>query len=439
MDSAEARNSRPRPGSLLWWYIWAVVASAAAVATVAAAGLHGRDVVALASHPALWLVAGPVAVTALRPVVPTGRGGDGTFALVVFLFALLLNVGLGAVVVLCAVTMAFRGALYRQALHRNLFNVGQHVLTLFASWLVLRAFAIDPTPLHRWTFSERHVDIVQLVAVALAGLAYLVVNNGSVMFAVKLVENRPLRTVLREELRHIVRVGLAMVSLSPLVLVVMAHMWVLVPLFYPALAALYHNATLSVEHEHDALHDSLTGLGNRQLLYREATKALDELPRRGGGVALLVIDLDKFKDVNDSLGHVAGDLLLQAVAQRMSAGVRAGDVIARLGGDEFVVLVAEVADVAAARMAAVRLLERVNGPCRLGPADATVPVRASLGLAVAPQHGADFDALLRRADRAMYAAKASGCGVAVYDPRRDERTPVRHDVVLDVAAAAATD
>ncbi len=93
-----------------------------------------------------------------------------------------------------------------------------------------------------------------------------------------------------------------MVSLSPLVLIVMVHEWPLVPLFYPALISLYYNAASSVANEHDALHDWLTGLGNRELLHREATRALDALPRQGGGVAVLVLDIDRFKSVNDTLG-----------------------------------------------------------------------------------------------------------------------------------------
>src|SRR5450755_877011 len=124
-------------------------------------------------------------------------------------------------------------------------------------------------------------------------------------------------SIVREEARHLLFVGLAMVSLSPLVLVVMVHEWPLVPLFYPALISLYHNAASSVAHEHDALHDWLTGLGNRELLHREATRALDALPRPGGGVAVLVLDVDRFKRVNDTLGHAAGDRLLQIVAERL--------------------------------------------------------------------------------------------------------------------------
>jgi len=418
MSQTEDRNERPQLGSPLWWYIWGVVTAAAVVTSVVIGGLRGEYLSELGSSPAFWLVALPMAVTALRPVVPKGRSGDGTFALVVFLFALLMHFGLRPVVLLCVVTMFVRGALYRQALHRNLFNVAQHVLTLLAAWAVLRAFSINPSVAHPWAFHEPQINFVELAAVLLAGLAYLVVNNGSVYVAVAMLERQSLWRIVRDDARHLTVVGVAMVSLAPLVLVVMVHLWPFVPLFYPALVSLYHNATLSVAREHDALHDSLTGLGNRELLHREGSKALEAITRQGDGVAIFMLDLDKFKDVNDTLGHSAGDRLLQVVTERLAAAVRPDDVVARLGGDEFVVIVHEVPDAATARVAAVRLLDRVNGTCEID--GASIVVAASLGVAVGPAHGVEFDALLRRADRAMYIAKSSGCGVAVFDPRRDE-------------------
>jgi len=153
-------------------------------------------------------------------------------------------------------------------------------------------------------------------------------------------------------------------------------------------------------------------------LHREGSKALADLGRQDDGVAILVLDLDKFKEVNDTLGHAAGDRLLQVVAERLRTAVRPEDVVARLGGDEFVVIVRGVPDTTSARLAAVRLIERVNGTCQID--GSAITIAASLGVAVAPAHGVEFDALLRRADRAMYIAKSTGCGVAVFDPRRDE-------------------
>lgn len=433
MTSPHERNVRPRPGSFLWWYVWVIVACAGSIAAITTSSMHRHAISSLVSSPGCWLVAAPLAIIAVRPLLPALRDGDPTFALVVFLFALLLRVGLPASVVLCLVTMVVRGLLAREAIHRNLFNASQHVLTLSAAWLTLRAFSVAPSARHPWSFHEPNIRVSELIAVLLAILVYLVIDNFSVYVAIALIEHRPVIRIARDDLRHVAMVGVAMASLSPLVLVVMVHLWPFVPLFYPALVSLYYNATLSTAREHAALHDSLTGLGNRELLHREAEAAIGGIARQNAsGLAILVIDLDKFKEVNDTLGHAAGDQLLRVVTERLLTAVRPDDVVARLGGDEFVVLIHEVPDAAAARSTALRLLEQLIGSCQID--GAAITVGASVGVAIAPAHGREFDSLLRCADRAMYIAKASGCGVAVFDPGRDDgwRRPA---VLLDDAKA----
>jgi diguanylate cyclase (GGDEF)-like protein len=415
-DGTDLRNKRPRPGSLLWWYLWSVTAAGFAVAGVAIAQLQSQDATRLLRSPAFWVVTIPIMVTAIRPIVPRGSNGEGAFALVVFLFALLMNTGLPAAACVCTVAMLASGFAVRHAIHRNLFNAGQHLLTLGAAWSVLWLFGINGPPRQPWMFTEPHVRPIEILAVALAGLVYLIVNESTVYLAVAWIESSTFREVAAADLRHLGMVFVAMVCMSPLVLIVMVHVWPLVPLFYPSLVSLYRNASASAEHEHDALHDSLTQLANRQLLYREATRALGELPRAGGGLAVFVIDLDKFKEVNDSLGHAAGDQLLAAVAERLTSAMRPQDLVARLGGDEFAVLVRDVADVPTARQAAVRLIERLNGTFVID--GVPIELSASCGVAVAPEHGDDLDMLLRRADGAMYAAKAGGRVVGVWDPER---------------------
>ena len=246
---------------------------------------------------------------------------------------------------------------------------------------------------------------------------YLVINNGTVYIAVALSDGNSLLSIVREDLRHLAIVGVAMVSLSPLVLIVMVHMWPLVPLFYPALVSLYQNATLSVAREHDALHDSLTGLGNREMLHREASRVFEGLAASTPGSRCSCSTSTGSRASTTSSATRPATGYLQVVAERLTAVVRPSDVVARLGGDEFVVIVQDVPSIAAARTTAVRLLDRVNGPCQID--GNSLDLRASLGVALAPDHGVDFDSLLRRADRAMYVAKAAGCGVAVFDPAQD--------------------
>jgi diguanylate cyclase (GGDEF)-like protein len=157
---------------------------------------------------------------------------------------------------------------------------------------------------------------------------------------------------------------------------------------------------------HSAHHDPLTGLPNRTLFLDRLTQALARADRhRDRRVGLLFLDLDGFKAVNDSLGHVAGDRLLVAVAERISQRLRRSDSAARLGGDEFAVLLEEVSGTEAVAAIAADLMARLSVPYDLE--GRTVTAICSVGTAVAQADGESADDLLRRADAAMYAVKAA--------------------------------
>lgn len=152
--------------------------------------------------------------------------------------------------------------------------------------------------------------------------------------------------------------------------------------------------------------DHLTGLPNRRALLEQLPQALTAAQDRQGLVGVLCIDLDRFKNVNDTLGHWAGDELLQALAQRLPSALRSIDVLARQGGDELIVLLTGIANLAEASLVAQRLLADVAEPVQLG--DHSLQLTASMGMALFPLDGTDTDTLLRRADMAMYEAKNSG-------------------------------
>jgi diguanylate cyclase (GGDEF)-like protein/PAS domain S-box-containing protein len=157
---------------------------------------------------------------------------------------------------------------------------------------------------------------------------------------------------------------------------------------------------------HQALHDSLTGLPNRLLLQDRLDHAIGLARREGGRVAVLFIDLDHFKDINDSLGHDAGDMLLKIVTLRLQSGLRQSDTVARLGGDEFVVALSNIVDAAEVETVAQMLLTVLLEPVELG--EHTVRVGASIGGAIYPDHDDGAAGLMRKADEAMYQAKTSG-------------------------------
>jgi diguanylate cyclase (GGDEF)-like protein/PAS domain S-box-containing protein len=179
---------------------------------------------------------------------------------------------------------------------------------------------------------------------------------------------------------------------------------------------------------HDALHDPLTGLANRVLLRDHLERALARQSRSDGAAALLFVDLDDFKRVNDSFGHAAGDQILVQIAERLVGACRAEDIVARQSGDEFAILLASVASCDEAVLAAERLLRELRRPILLG--GRSVVVGGSVGIALAEGLDCTLEDLVTQADAAMYAAKAAGKDRhMVYE----ERMPTRSWMELEAA------
>lgn len=178
------------------------------------------------------------------------------------------------------------------------------------------------------------------------------------------------------------------------------------------------------ESRRQARHDALTGLANRLQFRDSAEQTLSLAKRTGQPFGLIGLDLNGFKQVNDTLGHHSGDLLLKHVAERLAECVRDTDVVARLGGDEFAILLPNVTSVTDATDVAQRLQETIRQPLDLDGQPATVG--ASIGVAVFPDHGDDIEALLQRADSAMYHAKRGKLGVCVAEA--EETSPAAIDL-----------
>ena len=185
-----------------------------------------------------------------------------------------------------------------------------------------------------------------------------------------------------------------------------------------------------------AKYDPLTGLPNRNLLYEQLEHELASGQGKDKPLALMLMDLDNFKEINDTIGHQAGDLLLQQVGLRLQATLRECDIIARLGGDEFGILLPG-ADEESAILAASKFLTAFDAPFAIGKL--VLDARASFGIALSPHHGADTDALMRRADIAMYLAKQSASGYAIYSPDRDSYSPERLVLMAELHHAIEND
>ena len=184
--------------------------------------------------------------------------------------------------------------------------------------------------------------------------------------------------------------------------------------------------------EHQALHDGLTDLPNRTLFRDRVEQLLLRGRREGSGFAVMLLDLDRFKEVNDTLGHQCGDLLLQEVAVRLRRALRTSDTVARLGGDEFAVLGPGVSYASAARALADKLRDELGQPAVVG--GLTIEVEASVGIAIFPEHGDDVETLMRHADVSMYVSKNTHVPM-VYAATHDHHSLARLALVGDLRHA----
>lgn len=168
---------------------------------------------------------------------------------------------------------------------------------------------------------------------------------------------------------------------------------------------------------HLAYHDGLTGLPNRSLLHDRFRQAMSRAQRHHKPLALLLLDLDNFKQVNDQLGHTSGDKLLQAVARRLTNGVRQGDTVCRYGGDEFVIMLPEIASPDIANALAAKVGGRPSEPYLVDGQAVTMAV--SVGVAVYPGDGRTFEELIKQADIAMYRSKNMDQDISIAAPAKD--------------------
>ena len=182
-----------------------------------------------------------------------------------------------------------------------------------------------------------------------------------------------------------------------------------------------------------ATYDSLTGLPNRQSLVDRLEKAIEAARTSKSTVALLLMDLDHFKDINDTFGHQYGDLLLRTVGDRIRSHIDAADTVARLGGDEFAIVMTSARDASKVASTARRILTSFQQPFVVE--GQLVEASGSIGIALYPDHGVDARTLLRRADVAMYAAKEANSGYAYHSQSHDLRTPDELSLVAEMRGA----
>jgi diguanylate cyclase (GGDEF)-like protein len=220
-----------------------------------------------------------------------------------------------------------------------------------------------------------------------------------------------------------VSTGGLLLGLAPMVALAADFALPSMALLFLPLLAVHRGGRQAIAKEHQAVHDALTGLPNRSLFRHQIEQVVNAGRRADRTAAVMLIDLDHFKEINDTLGHHAGDRLLQEVSERLRASLDEQDMVARLGGDEFGVLLADLADHDEASAVAQHLLTQLREPFSIE--GLTLEVDASIGIACAPEHGSAVEQLIQRADIAMYAAKEGGRGHLLFEPQLDRYSPRR--------------
>ncbi|MEU7035285.1 bifunctional diguanylate cyclase/phosphodiesterase [Streptomyces sp. NPDC046237] len=354
-----------------------------------------------------------------------GTGSGAALTLAVLLLYGWVPAGLVSMAVVLLV-----GAARRHRWRQGLLHGAVDVLGVGAAALVLAAFGDVPTVERPWQPPDW--GIADVPEVVLAAATYLAVTRLLLWYALS-PRGRGLPTVARTALLRQGLVAVALLGIAPLICVVAVAQPILLPLFAVPLIALDSTLWIARARAEEQLRDPLTGLPNRQWLLERAWTALEEAEGEGARSALVLIDLDRFRSVNDTLGHLAGDRLLLQIAERLKLALPRGAEAARLGGDEFAVLLPTADSTTSAQRVARHLVAELSSPLDLD--GLTLVLEASAGVAVFPDHALDAEGLLRRADVAMYQAKRDRTGVEVYESKRDSNTPDRLGLLGDLRRA----
>jgi len=402
------RVHRLRPRLALLFDVAIAASGLGLLAWLAAA--HGPTI-ARAGDPVTLVLGAAVLVAELVPI-KIGRGTGEVAPSTTFTFALLLHSGITAAVVAQALALLVSDAVHQRSAASWALHVARQTLALGAAGAVLELAGLT---------GDVQFDWVALGAYVAAGAAYVLVSSGIAATERRLAGDGGAlpASLLSDAATEAILIGLA-----PLAVIALERSPLAVVLLAVPLLAVHSAGRHASIHERLAHHDALTGLPNRVLFGDCIRRAILAPGEPGAGVsAVMLIDLDRFKEINDTLGHHEGDEVLREVASRLRDTLRERDVVARLGGDEFAILLPAVRDAGAAIDVARKLCEAVALPIELG--EVTLEIGASIGIACHPQHGDDVETLMQRADVAMYQAKERKSGVCCYTADDDDHTLMR--------------
>jgi diguanylate cyclase (GGDEF)-like protein len=361
-----------------------------------------------------WILASMVLVGELLTVKI--RGYDQVPSSTAFTYALLMAYGTVPAVLTQAAASLIAEVKDRKPILRVGFRIGQQAVCLAVAGGVLSALTDLPRSV------SPPLEPLEVPGLFTAGGAYFVAYNLLTDVFPGAIARESLPRLLQRDLGFQALTAAVFISLAPIILLTTHFDLAISMLLVLPMIAIYKGGRDAVMSEHQALHDSLTGLPNRTLFRDRVQQAVTRGLRENQSTAVLFIDLDHFKEINDTLGHHYGDALLRALAPRLQETVRQSDTIARLGGDEFGILLFN-AGPREASLVAAKVLECFKRPVYIE--GLSLQVAASVGIASCPEHGQDADVLLQRADVAMFDAKENRSGYELYCPARDESSAER--------------
>jgi diguanylate cyclase (GGDEF)-like protein len=358
------------------------------------------------------------------------RWWGGTGAGAALTLAVLLLYGWVPAGLVSLTVVIFSGMARKRSRRQNLLCGAVDILGIAVGALLLALFGRFPSVEAPW--QAQYWDGSVAPQVAVVAVAYLAVTRVLLWYLqAPCGDNLPVLS--RTDITRQGLLAAALFGIAPLMCVVASVQPLLLPLFAIPLIALDRTLWMARARAEEQLRDPLTGLPNRQWLLERTWGALDDAERMDARTALVLIDLDRFRSVNDTLGHLAGDRLLVQTADRLRRVLPEGAEAARLGGDEFAVLLPLTDSTTSATRVARALVAELGSPLDLD--GLTLVLEASAGVALFPDHASDAEGLLRRADVAMYQAKRDRTGVEAYESKRDSNTPDRLGLLGDLRRA----
>ncbi|THV27264.1 putative bifunctional diguanylate cyclase/phosphodiesterase [Glycomyces paridis] len=374
---------------------------------------------------AFWLTAALALVAELRPTRWGGLWMSPIASIyLVYVLATMVTWGfLPALIVQCGALVVLSVQI-SSAGWRTVFNMSQQGIALALAWLVWDALG----GAGEWAGSAS-----QVFAVFAAGIVWTLVSWGLVATRTALRLGGGWTDLFAQWARSEWALRVTQIAIAPILATAAMSSWWLVAASAIPIFSVYRILQAAADREREADHDPLTGLLNRKGFQELVDSKLIDAGETNTAVAVLILDLDRFADVNSALGHEIGDKLLVELAHRFLADKPPGKAIARLGGDEFAFVWAEIDGMTDPLECAREIRARLDAPIVLG--DASVEVDGSVGIAVFPDDGQDFQTLFRHADIAMYESKQRASSFARYAPEYDHHSPERLRLLGDVRRA----